>query len=52
MTRVAAWQRCASYEIGYPSAPSLGVTSLGCVNTAGITKSAEHRFSGCSRRLS
>jgi len=52
MTRVAAWRRCASFGLACPSAPILGVSLLGYVNTIGSTKSAEHRSSDYSRRLS
>jgi len=51
MARVATWQRCASFGLACPSAPTLGVNLLGYVNTIGSTKSAEHRFSDYSRRL-
>lgn len=51
ITRVATWQRCASFGLACPSAPTLGVNLLGYVNI-GNTKSAEHSFSDCSRRLS
>lgn len=52
VTRVATWRRCASFGLASPSAPSLGVNLLGYVNTIGSTKSAEQRFSDCSRRQS
>jgi hypothetical protein len=52
IARIATWQRCASFGLACPSAPSLGVNLLGYVNTIGSTKSAEPRFSDCSRRLS
>ncbi len=51
MARVATWQRCASFGLACPSAPTLGVNLLGYVNI-GNTKSAEHSFSDYSRRLS
>jgi hypothetical protein len=51
ITRVATWQRCASFGLACPSAP-LGVNLLGYVNVIGNTKSAEQHFSDCSRRLS
>lgn len=50
MTRIAAWRSRASFGLACPSAPSLGVNTLSYVNTIGITKSAEHRFSDCSQR--
>lgn len=49
MTRVATWRRGASFGLPCPSAPSLGVNMLSYVNIIGSTKSAEHRFSDCSR---
>ena len=50
MTRIAAWRSRASFGLACPSAPSLGVNTLSYVNTIGITKSAEHRFSDYSQR--
>jgi hypothetical protein len=52
MTRIATWQRCASFGLACPSTPFLGVNLLGYVNTIGSAKSAERRFSDYSRRLS
>lgn len=52
ITHVATWRRCVSFGLACPSAPSLGVSLLGYVNTIGSTKSAEPRFSDCSRRQS
>jgi len=49
---VATWRPCASFGPACPSAPSLGVNLLGGVSVIRTTKSAEHRFSDYSRRLS
>jgi hypothetical protein len=48
--RDAAWRSRAFFGLARPSAPSLGVNMLSCVNIMSTTKSAEHRFSDCLRR--
>ena len=45
VTRSTAWRSRASFGLAYPAKPSLGVATLCCPNTIGITRSAEHRFS-------
>jgi hypothetical protein len=50
MTRIAAWRSRASFGLACPSTPSLGVSTLGYLNTIGTTKSAEHRFADRTRR--
>jgi len=47
---VATWRPCAPFGPACPSAPSLGATTLGGVNTIGSTKSAEQRFTDYLRR--
>jgi hypothetical protein len=47
---VATWRHCASFGLAFPSAPSLGASTLGGVNTIGGTKSVEHSFSNYLQR--